>query len=641
MNRVSLLSSAAAPTLPARTRIAGVSHTSDDPVRSDLGGRTEPIHHWVRAIASSHGDHLAVCDKGRTLTYAELDACANALAHRLRELGVQPGARVGLCHERSAVTSIGALATLKAGGAYVGLDPAYPEARLDYMLHDADVAVILTQPSMTTRLKSAGAPVIDLDSFVVATRGADQPPDELATTADVAYVIYTSGSTGEPKGVELSHQNLISLVAWHHDAFGVRETDRASVLANPAFDASAWEVWPYLTAGASLHVPDHATARAPRLLREWLVDSGITITFVPTPMAETLLDLDWPPDGALRFVLTGGDVLHRRPPPTTPFTLVNNYGVTEATVVSTSGPVSPDVVAGRTPSIGRAITGTRLYVLDDNRRPVQPGDAGELFIGGDGVAVGYLNRPAETADRFVPDCFTTEPGARLYRTGDRVRIGLEGEVHFLGRLDSQVQIRGLRVELEEVAAALMTHPAVGRCVIFASEDDHGDHRLVAYMVATNAAIPDRAELREHLATWLPQCMIPTVFIEMDALPVTANGKLDRNALPRAERALVGGERRSAGTTSVETVVIAILEELLGLNGIDKDDNFFELGGHSLMGAQVVVRLEARFDLEVDLLTIFDNPTAASIAAVIEQDLQDDEEFERVGSTTPEGPTAPR
>jgi amino acid adenylation domain-containing protein len=627
--------------LLARTRIAGVSHESDDPVRFDFDGRAEPIHHWVRAIASSHATQLAVCDNGQTLTYAELDSRANALAHRLRELGVQPGARVGLCHERSAVTIIGALATLKAGGAYVGLDPAYPEARLDYMLRDADVAVILTQPSMTTRLMSAGAPVIDLDSFVVATRDADQPPDELATTADVAYVIYTSGSTGEPKGVEVSHQNLLSLVVWHHDAFGVRETDRASVLANPAFDASAWEVWPYLAAGASLHVPDHATATAPRALRDWLVDTGITITFVPTPMAETLLDLAWPPDGALRFVLTGGDILHRRPPPTTPFTLVNNYGVTEATVVSTSGPVSPDAGAGPAPSIGRVITGTRLYVLDDNGRPVQPGNAGELFIGGDGVAVGYLNRPAETAERFVPDCFTAEPGGRLYRTGDLVRIGLEGELHFLGRLDSQVQIRGLRVELDEVAAALMTHPAVGRCVVVAREDDDGDHRLVAYMVATKAPGPDRGELREHLAGWLPQCMIPTAFVEMDALPVTANGKLDRNALPPPERALVSSESRSTGTTSVESVVIAILEELLELDGVDKEDNFFELGGHSLMGAQVVARLENRFDLAVDLLTIFDNPTAAGIAAVIEQDLQDDEGVESVGSTTPEDPTVRR
>jgi amino acid adenylation domain-containing protein len=498
----------------------------------------------VSDIASSNASHLAACDDGQTLTYHQLDARANALAHRLRALGVQPGTRVGLCHERSVVTLIGALATLKAGGAYVGLDPAYPDARLDYMLRDADVAALLTQPSMTTRLTSAGAPVIDLDSFVAATDDADQPPEDLTTTDDVAYVIYTSGSTGEPKGVEVSHQNLLSLVAWHHDNFAVRQTDRASVLASPAFDASVWEVWPYLTAGASLHIPDAATVVAPCLLRDWLVDAGITISFVPTLMAEALLDLSWPLDSALRFVLTGGDVLHRRPPPSTPFTLVNNYGVTEATVVSTSGPVSPDEEPGRAPSIGRVITGTRLYVLDEDGRPIRPGDAGELYIGGDGVAVGYLNRPVETAERFVTDCFTAEPGGRLYRTGDLVRIGLDGELDFLGRLDTQVQIRGHRVELDEIAAALTTHPTVGQCVVVAPEDRHGDRRLVAYMVSANGNVPPRSELREHLAAWLPQYMIPTAFVEMDALPVTTNGKLDRgNHLCRRDRD--GDPRRAA------------------------------------------------------------------------------------------------
>jgi len=598
---------------------------------------TEPVHRWVSDIASSHPAHLAVCDDGQTLTYRQLDERANALAHRLRALGVQPGARVGLCHERSVVTVIGALATMKAGGAYVGLDPAYPDARLEYMLRDAGVAALLTQPSITTRLTSAGAPVIDLDSFVAATGDADKPPEDLATTDDVAYVIYTSGSTGEPKGVEVSHRNLLSLVAWHHDTFEVRPIDRASVLASPAFDASVWEVWPYLTAGASLHVPGPAAVVAPCSLRDWLVDAGITMSFIPTPMAEALLDLSWPQESALRFVLTGGDVLRRRPPSDIPFTLVNNYGVTEATVVSTSSPVSPDEETGRPPSIGRVIAGTRLHVLDEDGRPVRPGDAGELFIGGEGVAVGYVNRPVQTAERFVTGCFSAEPGARLYRTGDLVRIGPEGEVEFLGRLDTQVQIRGHRVELDEIATALTTHPAVCRCVVVAPEDRHGDRRLVAYMVAARGAVLRRLELREHLAAWLPQYMIPSVFVEMDALPVTTNGKLDRNALPPPAETPVPGGSRPVATTSVEEAVLAILEELLELDQVDREDNFFDLGGHSLMGAQVVTRLEDHFDLEVDLLTIFDNPTAAGIATVIEQELQGDQGHERAASTAPQDP----
>jgi acyl carrier protein len=248
------------------------------------------------------------------------------------------------------------------------------------------------------------------------------------------------------------------------------------------------------------------------------------------------------------------------------------------------------------------------------------------------VAIGYLNRPVETAERFVTDRFATEPGGRLYRTGDLVRIGLDGEVDFLGRLDTQVQIRGHRVELDEVAAALTTHPAVAQCVVVAPEDPHGDRRLVAYMVTANGNVPPRSELREHLAAWLPQYMLPTAFVEMDALPVTTNGKLDRNALAPPERISVSGGRLTLGTTSVEETVVAVLEELLELDRVDREDNFFELGGHSLMGAQLVIRLEDLFDLEIDLLTIFDNPTAAGIAGVIEEELGEGKGVE--GAATP-------
>jgi amino acid adenylation domain-containing protein len=603
--------------------------------------RAEPIHCWVREVALTSPALPAVSDDVHTLNYADLETRANALAHHLRFLGVKPGTRVGLCHERSTVSVVGALATLKAGGAYVGLDPAYPDARLLYMLRDAEALVLLTQSSEVARFASADVAVIDLDSFVPPPGDAGQPPDDLATIDDVAYVIYTSGSTGEPKGVQVSHRNLLNLVNWHHGAFGVDETDRASVLASPAFDASVWEMWPYLTAGASLHVPSVARTE-PRSLRDWLLDAGITIAFVPTPMAECLLDLSWPSGGALRFMLTGGDVLHRRPSPNTPFALVNNYGVTEATVVSTSGLVSPNPGERVAPSIGRAIAGVRLYVLDEHGRPVEPGEAGELFIGGDGVAVGYLNRPAESATRFFVNSSSSEVDeTRLYRTGDLVRMGLDGEAHFLGRLDTQVQIRGQRVEPDEVAAALSTHPKVQQCVVAAHEDGYGDTRLVAYVVTTNAVMPDRDVLQEHLAAWLPRYMIPATFIEMDTLPVTANGKLDRNALPSPGRRVVDSGSRSAKSASVEGVIIAILEELLELESVDRDDNFFELGGHSLMGAQVVARLEDCFDLEVDLLTIFDHPTAAEIARVIEQDLEDDEGIEHPRSGAPDIPLVRR
>jgi nonribosomal peptide synthetase DhbF len=305
--------------------------------------------------------------------------------------------------------------------------------------------------------------------------------------------------------------------------------------------------------------------------------------------------------------------------------LVNNYGVTEATVVSTSGPVAPDDDTGDRPSIGRAIAGTLLHVLDGQGRPVPPGEAGELYIGGASVAVGYLNRPEATAERFVADPFRSEPDARLYRTGDVVRVAANGDVHFLGRLDSQVQIRGHRVELEEVAAALMTHPAVDHCVVVARESEQGDHRLVAYLVSSDAIPPTHAELREHLATWLPRPMIPAAFVTMEALPVTANGKVDRDALPPPAHAPGRGHDSGADATSIEAAVVEILEELLELEHVRSDDDFFELGGHSLMGAQLVARLEDQFDVEIDLLSIFDHPTAAGIALVVRDELVVDDD----------------
>lgn len=604
------------------------------------GGRTGPVHRRVRDVAVARPDSLAISDGARSLTYGSLEASANGLAHRLRALGVGPGVRVGLCHDRAAVTVVGALATLKAGGAYVGLDPAYPDARLEYMLGDAAAPVLLSQRSVTQRLGRVGAEVIDLDHDIDLHRATGdacrQPPDELTTADDVAYVIYTSGSTGHPKGVEVSHGNLTSLVDWHRQAFTVGPADRASVVASPAFDASVWELWPYLTVGASLHVPEPATAAAPDALRDWMVAAAITIGFVPTPMAEVMLDLEWPPDVRLRTLLTGGDVLHRRPAPGTPFALVNNYGVTEATVVSTSGTVSPDAGAGGVPSIGRAIAGTRLYVLDTDARPVPPGEAGELHIGGRGVAIGYLDRPDLTAERFLPDPFTSEPGARMYRTGDLVRLGPEGDVEFLGRLDNQVQVRGHRIELDEIAAALTTHPAVERSVVVAREEEPGDRRLVAYVVPSNGGVPGRQELRDHLSSWLPAYMVPTAFVEMETLPVTANGKLDPDALPAPKRGVSEGS--VVGATPTEAALAEIFTELLDIDGFGRHDNFFELGGHSLIGAQLIARIHEHFGVDVILLEIFDNPTLAGMAEIVDDAIVElvaslsDEEVEQRLST---------
>ena len=482
------------------------------------------------------------------------------------------------------------------------------------MLRDAGAPVLLAQRSVAPGVADACAHVIALDDPAAHGERRD-PPEDLAGVDDVAYVIYTSGSTGEPKGVEVSHDSLINLVEWHCEAFTLDATDRTSMLASPAFDASVWELWPSLVSGASLHVPDVAAASADGL-RDWLVSERITVSFVPTPLAEAVLALEWPTDVALRCLLTGGDVLHRRPVAETPFTVVNNYGVTEATVVTTSGTVTPDDGAGTVPSIGRAIAGTSVYVLDADRKPVSQGEPGELYIGGRGVAIGYVDRPEETAARFLADPW--KRGSRMYRTGDLVRVTNDGEVCFLGRLDNQVQIRGHRVELDEVATVLSTHPRVDQCAVVAGDEESGATRIVAYVVSSSDASAGREELRDFLSHRLPLYMLPTAFVDIDALPLTNNGKVDRAALPAPPRAET---RRTAPDDApvVETAVVGMLEELLDLDYVRPEDNFFELGGHSLMGAQLVARLHDRFDVELTLLTIFDNPTAAGIAACIEQE----------------------
>jgi acyl-coenzyme A synthetase/AMP-(fatty) acid ligase/acyl carrier protein len=411
----------------------------------------------------------------------------------------------------------------------------------------------------------------------------------------------------------------LNLVFWHRRAFDVTPADRATQLASPGFDAAVWELWPYLTAGARLHIPDEVTRVTPEMLRDWLVSEKISISFLPTMLAERVLALEWPRETALRVLLTGADTLHHYPSNTLPFRLINNYGPTECTVVATSGPVLPGSDTSHPPTIGRAIDNTQTYILDEQLRNVPIGTPGELYIGGASVGPGYLNRPELTAERFVSDPFSGMPGDRLYKTGDLARLLPDGQIAFLGRIDDQIKIRGYRIEPNEIVTALNRHPMVRESIVVASEDGSGDKRLVAYLVLPEGSEVAYATLQSFLLNQLPDFMVPSVFVHLGSLPLSPNGKVDRSALPAPDAAnTLKDENRAAPRTPVEERLASMVAGLLGLQEVALNDNFFMLGGHSLLGTQLLARVRAAFGVEIRLRSLFDQPTVAGLSAEVER-----------------------
>ena len=589
------------------------------------------IPQLVALQATATPDAVALRAGDQVLTYRELSRRANRLALYLQTLGMGPNVLVGICVERSLDMVVGLLGILTAGAAYVPLDPGYPSERLTFMLEDAQTPVLVTQQHLAPRFAGQQFQIICLDADeALLAKQSTVDLLSISKITDLAYVIYTSGSTGQPKGVQITHNSLLNLVFWHQRAFSVTSSDRATQLASPAFDATVWELWPYLTIGASVSLPDEDTRISPLLLRDWLVNQKITITFLPTPLAESVMALEWPSTTSLRFLLTGADSLHHYPSPALPFTLINNYGPTEATVLVTSGRVPPTEHAGIPPSIGRPIANTQIYILDEELRQVSIGEAGELYIGGVGLARGYLNRPELTNEKFIPHPFSAEPGARLYKTGDLARFLPDGQIAFIGRTDRQVKIRGFRVELGEIEAILNQHPAVQQALVIAREDVPGDKRLVAYLVARwnyYATQPLQAQfacelisqLRQTLAQRLPDYMIPQAFVLLDTLPLTPNGKVDRTSLPAPDET---NTLRNADTAApanfIEERIAEIAAALLSLEHIGRDDDFFMLGGHSLLGAQVTTRVAEEFGVDLPLRTLFDGPTIRQLSAEVER-----------------------
>lgn len=573
----------------------------------------------VAGQAAVHASKAALVVGNRAVTYGELDSCSNQVARRLRSLGVGPDVLVGIWAPRSAGLVIGALGVLKAGGAYVPFDIATPVERVAWMVNDARPVVLLASPGMADKLPVGKWHALSIDddcsAFASESRAAvecDAEPENLA------YVIYTSGSTGRPKGVEIAHGSLSNLVAWHQAAFEVKPSDRASQLASPGFDAAVWEIWPYLAAGASVHVTDETVRNEPAALRDWVVTEKITIGFIPTPLAERMIALKWPANTALRYMLTGADTLRSYPSAGLPFTLVNNYGPTENTVVTTSGAVRADGPTMERPSIGRPISNVQVHILDSDLRQVPDGESGEICIAGAGLARGYRNEPRLTREKFVSDPFDAASMGRLYRTGDLGSYLPNGEIAFHGRIDEQIKIRGYRIEPNEIMSALGKHPEIEASIVIAREHREGEKELVAYVVlrAENAAT-DKT-LREFLGSQLPEYMIPSSWVRLARLPINASGKVSRADLPVPDESnRLTNDDGVGPRTAIEKQLVDIVGPLVGVQNISVEDNFFMLGGHSLLGTQLIARVREVFGVDITLRSLFESPTVAALAEEIE------------------------
>ncbi|HST59897.1 MAG TPA: amino acid adenylation domain-containing protein, partial [Longimicrobium sp.] len=574
------------------------------------------IHELFAQQAERTPQAEAVVHEGTALSYGELNRRANQLAHHLEDLGAGPDVRVGLCLERGVDAIIGLLAVLKAGGAYVPLDPSYPVERLREMLADSRPVVLLTQASLRERVGSLGVPAValDADAGAWAERPATNPARLGLTPEHLAYVIYTSGSTGRPKGVMVRHGSVVNLAsALHARIYAAYPAPlRVGVNAPLVFDGSVKQIV-QLAAGHTLCVVPEAVRRDPAGLVAWLGETRVDALDVTPSLLRLALAEGLGRDGSPRFVLVGGEAVDeelRERMSRVPTRFHNVYGPTECTVDATTREIG---AAGPAASIGGPLPNVSAYVLDPRLLPVPVGVPGELYVGGAGVARGYLDRPAMTAERFVPDPFGGEAGVRLYRTGDRVRWMADGTLEYLGRLDVQVKVRGFRIELGEIEARLAGHPEVREAVVLAREDVPGDRRLVAYVVG---AVETDA-LRAHLRHSLPEYMVPAAFVVLEALPLTPNGKLDRRALPAPDLA-PAADRYVAPRTETEALLAEIWAEVLRLERVGVEESFFELGGHSLLATRVVARVREVFGVELSLRAIFETPTVSDLAPRLEQ-----------------------
>ena len=577
------------------------------------------IHELFEEQVDRTPDAVAVVFEDEQLTYRELNHRANQFAHYLQKLGVRPEVLVGICVERSLEMIIGLLGILKAGGAYVPLDPAYPKERLAFMLEDAQLLVLLTQERLVERLPKHGARVICLDTGwqAIIAQESEANPVSGVTADNLAYVIYTSGSTGKPKGVQILHHAVANFLHAMRQQPGLTNQDILFAVTTLSFDIAALELFLPMIVGARVVVVSREVASDGTQLLGRVANSGATVMQATPATWRLLVEAGWQRSDQLK-ILCGGEALTRELANqllAKGTSLWNLYGPTESTIWSVVHQV--DLRDGSV-LIGHPIANTQVYVLDRHLQPVPIGIPGELHIGGDGLARNYLNRPELTAERFIPNPFRDGLGARLYKTGDWVRYLSDGNMEFLGRTDHQVKIRGFRMELGEIEAVLGQHPAIQETVVLAREDVPGEKRLVAYVVSNPEQVPPIDDLRRFLKETLPEYMVPSIYVLLDALPLTLNKKVNRKALPAPDRTRAElGDVFVAPRTPVELLIAEIWQDLLGVDRVSVYDNFFDLGGHSLLSMQVIFRLEKKLGLHINPMELIFQ-TLGQLASVCEE-----------------------
>ena len=600
------------------------------------------IHQRFEEQVEKTPNNIAVVFEDQQLTYAELNARANQLAHYLQQLGVEPEVLVGLCMERSLEAIVGLLGILKAGGAYLPIDPALPVEGLAFRLEDAQVPVLLTQQRLLDALPTHAAQVIclDRDWDTIAQERNENLPNK-ATSENLVYVLFTSGSTGKPKGVAIEHRQLLNYTYAIADKLDLPTGASFAAVSTLAADLGNTAIFPALCAGSTLHVLSQERASDPVALADYFNRYPIDcLKIVPSHLSALLASPNQESILPRQCLVLGGEaaswhLIEQLQQCKATCRIVNHYGPTETTVGVLTYPVERDQAsrASETVPLGHPLANTQVYVLDGHLQPVSMGVPGELYIGGAGLARGYVNRPELTAARFIINPLSNAPEEKLYKTGDRVRYLPDGNLEFLGRIDNQVKVRGFRIELEEIESALRQHPGVWEVAVLVREDEPGDKRLVAYVVPNQEKFAGTSELRLFLRKKLPEYMVPSAFVPLKNFPLTPNGKVDLQALPSPDTARPDLEDTYvAPRTLIEESLVEIWAEVLRLERVGIRDNFFELGGHSLLVTQVVSRLRDTFEVEIPLGDFFEAPTIADLAVTVTQRLAEETDGEMLTQT---------